>query len=142
MLVEYGGGGMTEYEAVLMTEVIGRVCPDTAYVAIAQQMVAPRAIEMFGTEAAKEKYIPPVIEGEDVITIAMSEPEAGSDMQSMTTTVEEHDGMLVLNGEKTWVSGVPDAGAAIVWVKFFEGLGSVIMDFDTPGVEIGNTSPT
>lgn len=134
---EYGGGGMSEFEAVLMSEVIGRVCPDTAYALAAHQMVAPRAIEMFATEAAKEQYLPSVIAGDDAITIAMSEPEAGSDMKSMNTNVDEQDGELILNGEKTWVSGVPDASAAVVWTKFPEGLGSLIIEFDWDGVEIG-----
>lgn len=136
MPVEYGGGGRPEINAVLMTETVGRVCPDTAYALIGQQMVGPRALAMFGSEEAKERYLPEVIEGDAGISIAMSEPNAGSDMRSMTTTVEEVDGELVLNGEKTWVGGVPGAAAAVVWVKFPEGLGTVIVDFDDPGVEI------
>jgi len=50
---EYGGGGMSEFEAILLEEVVGRVCPDTAYAL--PDMGAPRAIAMFGSEAAKEK---------------------------------------------------------------------------------------
>jgi alkylation response protein AidB-like acyl-CoA dehydrogenase len=133
---KYGGGGMSEFEAVLMAEAIGRICPDTAYAVNGQQMVAPRAIAMFGTEAAKEKYLPPVIAGENKVSIAISEPQAGSDVKAMSTTVEEEQGELILNGEKTWVSGVPDAAAALVWVKFPEGLGSVVVEFNDPGIEI------
>lgn len=132
----YGGMGRPEIDAVLMIETVGRVCPDTAYALISQQMVGPRALAMFGSEEAKEKYLPSVIKGDAGISIAMSEPEAGSDMRSMTTTVEERDSTLVLNGEKTWVGGVPGAVAAVTWVKFPEGLGTVIIDFDDPGVEI------
>jgi alkylation response protein AidB-like acyl-CoA dehydrogenase len=133
---EYGGRGHPEIDAVLMTEAVGRVCPDTAYALIAQQMVGPRAIAMFGSEEAKARYLPPVIEGDAGITIAMSEPEAGSDMRSMITTITETDEGLRLNGEKTWVGGVPGATAAVVWVKFPDSLGTVIMDFDNEGVEI------
>lgn len=133
---EYGGGGMSEFEAILMTEAIGRVCPQTAKAVAEQQMVAPRAVHMFGSEAVKKKYLPPVAAGKTSMSIAMSEPQAGSDVQSMRTTVEERDGELVLNGEKIWVSSVPDSEAAVVWVKFPEGLGSVLIEFDWPGVEI------
>lgn len=133
---EYGGSGMTEFEAILTIETIGRICPDTAEFLYNQQMVAPRAIEMFGSEAAKEKYIPPITNGEDSIVIAISEPEAGSDVGSMRTTVEEEDGELVLNGEKIWVSNVEHSSAAVVWTKFDEGLGSVVIEFDWPGVEV------
>ncbi|WP_323173352.1 acyl-CoA dehydrogenase [Natrialba sp. PRR66] len=56
----------------------------------------------------------------------------------MNTTVEERDEGLVLNGEKTWVSRFEDASAGVTWVKFPEGLGTVIVDFDDPGVEVSN----
>lgn len=133
---KYGGGGMSEFEAMLTIEIVGQVCPDTAEFLYNQQMVAPRAIEMFGTEAAKERYLPGVTAGEDAIAIAISEPESGSDVGSMHTTAEDSGDGLVVNGEKTWVSHVKHASAAVTWVKFPEGLGSVIVDLDSPGVEI------
>ncbi len=132
---ECGGGGMSEFDAILLQETVGRVCPDTAYAL--PDMGAPRAVAMFGSEAVKERYLPPVCAGEDHVAIAISEPEAGSDVPSMRTRVEERDGELVLNGEKIWVSGVDEASAAVVWVKFPEGLGTLVLDLDAPGVEIG-----
>lgn len=135
--VEYGGGGMSEFAVVLQIEAVGRICPDTASAIYGQSMVAPRAIDMFGSEAVKKKYLPGITAGETEVAIAISEPEAGSDSQNMDTTVEEtSDGELYLNGEKTWVSNVPNADAAVVWARFPEGLGTVVMDFDAPGVEI------
>ena len=133
---EYGGGGMGEFEAMLTIEAVGRVCPDTAEYLYNQQMVAPRAIEMFGSEAVKERYLPGVTAGEKSIAVAISEPEAGSDVGSMSTTVEERDGELVLNGEKIWVSHIEQADAAVVWAKFPEGLGSLVLDLDSAGIEI------
>lgn len=134
---EYGGGGFSEYEAILMYEVVGRVCPDTAYAL--PDTAAPRALAMFGSEAAKEKYLPPVTAAETHMAIAISEPEAGSDVPSMNTHIEEKDGDLYLTGEKIWVSGVKEAETAVVWTKFPDGnLGTVVMEFDDPGVEIGN----
>ena len=135
--MEYGGGGMNEFDVALQVETIGRVCPDTAAAVYGMSMVGPRAIEMFGSEPAKEYYLPQVTGGETSIAIAISEPEAGSDSQNMITTVEEaDDGELYLNGEKIWVSGVKNSEAGVVWAKFPEGLGTVIMEFDQPGVEI------
>jgi len=131
----HGGGGMSEFDAILLQETVGRVCPDTAYAL--PDMGASRAIAMFGSEAVKERYLPPVCAGEDHVAIAISEPEAGSDVPSMETRVEEVDGELVLNGEKIWVSGVDEASAAVVWAKFPEGLGTLVLDLDAAGVEIG-----
>lgn len=135
---EYGGGGMTEFEAMLMIEIIGRVCPETGQFVNAQQMVGPRAVEMFGTEAAKEKYLPPVLNGEDAIAIAISEPGAGSDVRAMQTEIEDDGGELALNGEKIWVSDVAHSSATVLWTKFPDGIGSIVLEFDWPGVEIEN----
>ncbi|APX97721.1 acyl-CoA dehydrogenase family protein [Natronorubrum daqingense] len=133
---EYGGGGMTEFDAMLTIEAVGRVCPDTAEFLYNQQMVAPRAIELFGTDEAKERYLPPVVAGEDSIAIGISEPEAGSDVGAMRTTVEEDGDDLRITGEKTWVSNVEHSSAVLVWTQFPEGLGSVVVDFDAAGVSI------
>jgi alkylation response protein AidB-like acyl-CoA dehydrogenase len=135
---EYGGAGMSEFEAMLLNEAIGRVCPDTAGFLNSLHMVAARAIDMFGTPEAKEEYLPPLTEAEGLIAICISEPEAGSDVHSMNTTAEERNGELVVNGEKTWVSRFTDASAGVTWVKFPEGLGTVIVDFDDPGIEVSN----
>lgn len=134
----YGGGGLGEFEAILALETVGSVCPDTGYTLYTNSMVAPRAIDMFGTDAAKEYYLPPVCNGKSTIAIAISEPEAGSDAGAMTTRIDDQNGELVLNGEKIWVSAVPEADAAVVWTRFpDDNLGTVIMDFDAAGVEIG-----
>jgi alkylation response protein AidB-like acyl-CoA dehydrogenase len=134
---EYGGGGMDELAAMLSIEAAGEVCPDTAQYLYEQQMVAPRAIEMFGSETVKDRYLPRVTAGETCIAIAISEPGAGSDVASMNTEVTETDsGELVLNGEKIWVSSIQDASAAVVWTKFPEGLGTVLLPLDDPGIEV------
>lgn len=137
---DYGGGGMTEFEAMLIGEAIARVCPDTGRFVTSQSLISPRAIEMFGSESIKEKYLPRVTNGEEYIAIAISEPHAGSDVQAMNTTIKKEGDRLVMNGEKIWVSDAPDASAAVVWAKFPEGLGSVVVDFDDPGIEFVNHS--
>ena len=134
---EYGGAGMAETAAILAVEAVGTVCPPTAELLMNSSLVAPRAIELFGTPAAKETYLPQITSGDAFLAIAMSEPEAGSDLQTMSTAVEEtNDGTLVLNGEKTWVGMVEEAVAAVVWARFPEGLGTLILELDQPGVEV------
>lgn len=136
---EYGGGGMTEFESILAIETVGRICPDTAHYQSQQELLGPRALEMFGTEAAKEEYLPRVTAGEDGIAVAISEPEAGSDVKAMNTTAEEDDdGDLVVDGEKTWVSLFPECSTAVTWVKYPEGLGTILLPLDAPGIEVQN----
>lgn len=134
----YGGAGLSEYEVLLMIEAVGRICPDTASLLLSLHMVAPRAVEMFGSETVKERYLPGICDGDTFLAIAISEPSAGSDVSAMKSTIQEDEtGDLRLNGEKLWVSDVPDADAAVVWAKFDEGLGTVIVDLDATGVTVG-----
>jgi alkylation response protein AidB-like acyl-CoA dehydrogenase len=134
----YGGGGLPEILSIFATEIIGRTCPDTAHQFVSQAFTAPRAIEMFGSEELKQRYLPAVAAAETYIAIGMSEPEAGSDLWNMNTTVSETEtGELVLNGEKIWVTDFNEADAAVIWTKFpEEGIGSVLIDLDQPGVEV------
>ncbi|MFT4881733.1 MAG: alkylation response protein AidB-like acyl-CoA dehydrogenase [Natronomonas sp.] len=135
----YGGQGMSDLATMLLTEAVGRECPDTGWFVYTQCSVAPRAIDLFGTEAVKERYLPEVTAGESYISIAISEPDAGSDVSGMDTEIHEENGELVCNGEKTWVGGVPFADAAVTWVRFPEGLGSVVLPLEDPGIEIEQT---
>jgi alkylation response protein AidB-like acyl-CoA dehydrogenase len=133
---EYGGGGTSYLEPLLIGERIGRICPETVWYMNSINMMTGPDIERFGTEEAKEKYLGPLIAGEHLIFTAISEPEAGSDVMSMNTTVSEEGDDLIINGEKTWVGYVPDSTAGVVWAKFPDGIGSVIVDVDTPGFEV------
>ncbi|MFB6142188.1 MAG: acyl-CoA dehydrogenase family protein [Halorientalis sp.] len=133
----YGGAGLSEFEAMLVIDAVGQVCPDTGY-ALNVQHFFPLIVQEYGSEAAKERYLPPIVEGRAMIATAISEPEAGSDVMSMETTVRETDGELVLNGQKTWVSDVRESEVVIVWTMFEgEGLGSVLVDLDADGLEVG-----
>jgi len=133
---EYGGGGHSDLHAILLSEAVARACPDTGWYTYLQCMVGPKAIDLFGTDEVKSSYLPGVTAGEDIISIAISEPDAGSDVKSMQTTVTEADDGLSVSGEKMWVGGVPYATAAVTWVKFEEGLGSVVLPMDDPGVSV------
>lgn len=132
----YGGAGLSEFEAMLVIDTVGQVCPDTGY-ALNVLHFFPLIVQKFGSETVKETYLPPLVEGEAFIATAISEPESGSDVFSMETTVREEGAELRLNGQKTWVSDVPDSEGVVVWVLFEEGIGSVIVDLDAEGVEIG-----
>lgn len=135
---EYGGAGHTELESLIAMDAVGRVCPDTAAYEATTNMT-PRAIAKFGTEEAKEKYLPRFTAGEASWAIAISEPHAGSDVNAMSTHIEEDGGDLYLNGEKTWVGlvGTPRCEVAMVWTRWPDDLiGSVVIDLDSDGVEI------
>ncbi|MFB6310350.1 MAG: acyl-CoA dehydrogenase family protein [Salinirussus sp.] len=133
---EYGGGGLSVIEDILVTEAIAPVCPDTGW-ALLNASVSPRYVAQFGTEAAKERYLPPVANGESEMCIAISEPGAGSDVGGMRTRLESDGDGYTLHGEKTWITNYDTSEAAVVWARLPDGeIGSVVLDLDAPGVEI------
>jgi len=135
----HGGGGMTEFESILAIETVGKYCPDTAHYLSQQELLGPRALEMFGSEKLKKRYLPRITSGETGIALAMSEPGAGSDLQAISTTAKDRGDELVIDGEKTWVSLFPECDAAVTWVRFpDEGLGTVLLPLDADGVHVEN----
>ncbi|RQG95440.1 acyl-CoA dehydrogenase family protein [Natrarchaeobius chitinivorans] len=134
---KYGGGGMTEYEAVLLIEALSQYCPDTADVVYSLHLVGPLSVHELGSESVKEEYLPRVTSGDTRIGIAISEPEAGSDAQSMTTAAEPEGDGYVLSGEKTWLSGMSDSSAVVLWAQFPDGMGSLLLDLEADGVRCG-----
>jgi alkylation response protein AidB-like acyl-CoA dehydrogenase len=135
---EYGGGGYTVVEVLLAQEAVGRVCPDTAHILSRSSMGAPRAIATLGSDYLKEKYLRDVCAGDMIMSVAISEPEAGSDAGAMTTAADVEDGTVTIDGQKLWVSKAEVCGAFLVYAKFPDGnVGAVVVDKDAEGLELG-----
>ncbi|NHN42808.1 acyl-CoA dehydrogenase [Halorubellus sp. JP-L1] len=135
---EYGGGGYDVIEVLLAQEAVGRVCPDTAHVLSRSSMGPPRVIATLGNDYLKEKYLQDVCDGEMIMSVAISESEAGTDAAAMSTTVERADDGILLNGTKQWVTKADVCGAFLVYAKFPDGnIGAVVVDADTPGFSLG-----
>ncbi|MBK1783972.1 acyl-CoA dehydrogenase family protein [Prauserella cavernicola] len=98
---EYGGGGGGLADACVLLEELayGQV----PVFALGISMIAAKAVEKFGTEQQREDLIGGFCRGE-VCSVAMSEPEAGSDVGSLRCRAERHGDEFVLNGQKTWIS--------------------------------------
>lgn len=135
---EYGGGGYGVLEVVLAQEAVGRVCPDTAHVLSRSSMGPPRVIAELGSERLKEKYLPGVTSGHSILSVAISESEAGSDAGAMQTTAREDGDEVLLNGHKMWVSKGEHADAFLVYARFADtdNIGAVIVDADSPGLTV------
>jgi len=98
-------------------------------------------ISSHGTPEQKTKYLPPVLSGERTFSIAMSEPQSGSDAAAARTRAVLEGDQWVLNGNKTWISGAHLPGATIVLLartgeERYKGLSLFIMPNDTPGLTI------
>ena len=107
----------------------------------AMQGLGTGPISLFGTEEQRKKYLPAVVRGENIAAFALSEPNAGSDVASMTTKAVRDGTHYVLNGTKTWISNGGIAAHYVVFASTGEapgakGLSAFIVDADTPGLKI------
>ncbi|KTG07607.1 acyl-CoA dehydrogenase family protein, partial [Haloferax profundi] len=101
--VEYGGVGYSSLENAIVTEELFAVDPGIG-LCITSAGFGAEAIINFGTEEQKERFLPPIVEGESVMGAAISEPQAGSDVTSVKTRAEKDGDEWVLNGNKMWIT--------------------------------------
>lgn len=139
---QYGGVGAGWFEAVLAIDEVARACYQTAMAVLGELGVQTQVIVLYGTDAQKERYLPAIARGELICAICMTEPDAGSDVGSIQTrAVADGDG-YVLNGSKVLISRADVAGVFVTFVRFGDvpgsrGVGAILVDQDTPGLEIG-----
>ena len=142
--VPASGGGTSEKLDVrslcLIREILARhhALADFAF---AMQGLGSGPVSLRGTPAQQEKYLQKVAAGEYLSAFALSEPEAGSDVASMTTTAVEKEGCYVLNGEKTWISNAGIADIYTVFARTAEapgakGISCFIVEANTPGFSV------
>src|SRR5471032_3709147 len=114
---EYGGAGLGYLAHVLVMEEISRGSASVALSYGAHSNLCVNQINRNGNHAQKTKYLPKLISGEHVGALAMSEPNAGSDVVSMKLRADFKGDRWVLNGTKMWITNGPDADVLVVYAK-------------------------
>ncbi len=138
-----GGQGGTLLDAVIAIEQVALVCPRSADVIQAGNFGPIRTLAEYATPAQKAKFLPALLSGEAVISLGMSEPEAGSAVTELKTSAKATGGGYVLNGSKVFSTHSPDASLFLIYVRFgsgVDGIGSVVVERGTPGFTIGKPS--
>ena len=121
----YGGAGMGFLAHCVAMEELSRASASVALSYGAHSNLCVNQINRHGTPEQKAKYLPKLISGEHVGSLAMSEPEAGSDVVSMRLRAEQHGNRsYVLNGTKMWITNGPDAATLVVYAKTDPAAGS------------------
>uniref|UniRef100_A0A671R1Y6 Isovaleryl-CoA dehydrogenase, mitochondrial n=1 Tax=Sinocyclocheilus anshuiensis TaxID=1608454 RepID=A0A671R1Y6_9TELE len=115
--VEYGGTGLGYLDHVIVMEEISRVSAAIALSYGAHSNLCVNQMVRHANQKQKEKYMPKLMTGEHVGALAMSEPNAGSDVVSMKLTAKKQGDHYVLNGNKFWITNGPDADVLIVYAK-------------------------
>ena len=102
---DYGGAGLDATAAVIVHEELSASDPGFALAYLAHSMLFVNNLEFNGSESQKERIMPKVCSGEWIAAMAMSEPDAGTDVLGISTTAEMNsDGNWVLNGRKMWIT--------------------------------------
>jgi alkylation response protein AidB-like acyl-CoA dehydrogenase len=138
-----GGQGGTLMDAVIAIEEIAAACPRSADVVQAGSFGAIRVLAEYGSDLHKKRFLEKLLSGESVICVGMTEPEAGSAVTDLkTTATREGDGYRV-HGAKVFTTHSAYAEVIVAYVRFgpgVDGIGSVLIPRDSPGLRVGKPS--
>src|SRR5699024_1164901 len=114
---EFGGSDMGYLAHTIAIEEISRASASVGLSYGAHSNLCVNQINRNGNAEQKRKYLPKLVSGEHIGALAMSEPNAGSDVVSMRLRAEDKGSHFVLNGTKTWITNGPDANVYVIYAK-------------------------
>ncbi|HBJ98978.1 MAG TPA: acyl-CoA dehydrogenase [Delftia acidovorans] len=138
-----GGQGGSLMHAVLAIEQVALVCPKSADIVQAGNFGPIRTFVEYADAAQKARFLPDLLAGKKLISLGMTEPDAGSAVTELRTTATLEGDHYVINGSKVFSTHSPEAGLFLVYVRFgpgVDGIGSVLVERGTPGFEVGQPS--
>jgi alkylation response protein AidB-like acyl-CoA dehydrogenase len=138
-----GGAGGTLMDAVLAMEQVAAVCPRSADVLQAGNFGAFRTFAEYATAEQKARFFAPLLRGETIAAVAMTEPEAGSALTDLATSCTPDGNGYRLNGGKVFTSNTEDASVFLVYCRFgpgVDGIGSVLVERGAEGFRLGQPS--
>ena len=139
---EYGGSGMDTVSYILAIEEISKVDASASVCMSVNNSLVCWALEKYGTEEQKQKFLKPLASGEKIGAFCLSEPEAGSDATSQRTTAEDKGDYYLLNGTKNWITNGKNASIYLVIAqtdvdKRHKGINCVIVERGMDGFVVG-----
>ncbi len=143
---QWGGTSMSTRAYLLAVEQIARASLSLAACCTMQSLMGTYFIFRSGNDDIIKQFLVPAIKGEKVGTICITEPDAGSDLDSIATRAVEDNGGWVLNGAKTWITSAPAADFFTVFAVTAQGerprdkeLSVFLVERDNPGLTVGKT---
>ena len=139
---EFGGLGLGYLEHVIACEEVSRASASVGLSYGAHSNLCVNQIRRWGNAEQKAKYLPKLVSGEHVGSLAMSEAGAGSDVVSMKLRADKADGGWRLNGTKFWITNAPYADTLVVYAKTTpdagsKGITAFLIEQDMAGFAIG-----
>jgi len=138
----YGGEGADTLGYVAALAEVAYACAATAVVMSVHNSIVCESILRFGTEDQKQRYLKPLATGRRIGAFALTEPHAGSDPVSQSTTAVRDKGTYIINGSKRFTTTGKNSGVVIVTAKTDEGqrhkgISAFIVEKNTPGLVVG-----
>jgi acyl-CoA dehydrogenase len=139
---DYGGLGGDFLYAVIITEEISRTHQNGLVTSLHSDIVVPY-ITSFGSDEIKNKYLPGCVSGDIITAVAMTEPDAGSDLAGITTSAVEEGDEVVLNGSKTFITNGIIADLVVLAARDpavedpYQAISLYLVESGTPGFEKG-----
>ena len=114
---EYGGAGAGAMAATIVMEELGRVCPALALSYLAHSILCINNIQNNASPEQKAKFLPPLISGEHIGCMGISEPECGSDALGMQTSAKKKGDKYTLKGNKMWITNASHSDIAYIYAR-------------------------
>lgn len=139
---EFGGGGLSHLDAVIVLEEIAKISIAVAFPIFESCFGPCLAIAHFGNDKMKQAVLPKVCSGETIVAVSMSEPDAGSALTDLSTRGQVNGDSIILNGTKRWCSGAGHSEAYVVYCRLSDdpgakGIGAVLVHKGTDGFSFG-----
>ncbi|MFS8615465.1 MAG: acyl-CoA dehydrogenase [Solitalea sp.] len=139
---QYGGGGMDTISYVLVMEELSKIDASTSVVVSVNNSLVCFALEKYGTEEQKQKYLVPLARGEKIGAFCLSEPGSGSDATRQQTTAIDQGDYYLLNGTKNWITNGGTASTYLVFAQSdpsrgHKGINAFIVEKGMEGFSIG-----
>jgi alkylation response protein AidB-like acyl-CoA dehydrogenase len=138
-----GGQGGSLVDAVIAIEEVAAVCPRSADVVQAGNFGPIRVLAEYGSDFQKKKFLSRLLKGEAVISVGMTEPEAGSAVTDLATSATRDGDGYRINGSKIFTTHSAYADVILAYVRFgpgVGGIGSVLIEKTSAGVRVGKPS--
>ncbi|MEF8974893.1 MAG: acyl-CoA dehydrogenase family protein [Halapricum sp.] len=139
--IEYGGAGYSTLDVAIISEELFAVDPGIA-LSIVSASFGSDAIMGFGTEDQKERWLEPVAAGDAIMGTAISEPDTGSDVSSVSTRAEKDGNEWVINGNKMWITNGTVGDYFVVMTETdpdaegrYNGFSQLLVESDRDGFE-------
>jgi alkylation response protein AidB-like acyl-CoA dehydrogenase len=138
-----GGAGGTLMDAVVAIQEVALACPRSADIVQAGNFGPIRTFVEYATPEQKARFLPDLLGGRKIMSLGMTEPDAGSAVTDLRTSAAKDGDGYRINGSKIFSTHSPEAALFLVYVRFgpgVGGIGSVLVERDTPGFTVGKPS--